>query len=67
MQNLFDIQAAILQYRKINPKAGSRIEAGKVQLVQITYDKATKKSTVVELSPWMPIGEFAEYVKALTK
>lgn len=65
MEQLLKIGAAInaLRIRKGDKFLGSRVEAGKYQLVRTTY-QAKGKSTVQELSGWMTADEFIAFVSA---
>lgn len=68
MATLFDIRNATLaaRTRKNDQSIGTQIEAGKVQVVQVTYPAGKRgKSTVTALSGWLYADDAVKFLDAL--
>lgn len=65
METILKVGSAIsaLRGRTQDKTFGSRVDAGKFQLVKTVYG-AKGKSQVTELSTWMPAAEFIAFVNA---
>jgi len=66
MNQLFEIQAATLSARtRLSDAAiGTQAEAGKIQVVRVTYPKGSK-GVVEPISAWMPVAEVAAYLGSM--
>lgn len=63
MDDLLKVQEVVQNYQHLTQckEFGSRVEAGKYQLVRVSYDDKGK-STVEECSPWLPLAEWLKWM-----
>ena len=66
MQAIFEIQAATNAARsRLNDGSlATRVEAGKIQVVRVTYPDGSK-SVVTPVSDWMPIADVCQYLQTI--